>query len=443
MKQTVSGFHLSSLISISIRGASVLLAFAISAILARTLGAAEFGVYAFALTIIMLLGVPLFQALSTLSVRAIAAGRVRSGADSLHRYLGWSDRLTLGYVVMILIGLGGVWVFRSFWLQGGPEDLGILLIGVGLILTMGFYASRGSAIRGLGYGNLGQVPDSVLRPGIMAASIATVPLLGSGSGFDSLAAMTLHVLAGLCASIFAVIALRRVIPLKRDRVNTDSAGAPPAGASVWTKAFLPFYGLALLQIANISVDVIILGLFHPDAQVGIYRVAGQLAGLVSFGLLAINPILHGRISRSYAENDLNTLQQTTSMGVRYMVAIAALPFVLLMVFGRPLLETVYGSEFTGGYPALQILLLAQLINVAFGSVAALLNMTGHEKETLLGMLVALCLNLVLCFSLVPAYGLIGAAIANCFATICWNALLWFRVRQRLQVESSIFGAFRR
>lgn len=437
------GLHQSSLISVSIRGVNSLLAFSISAILARTLGSAEFGGYVFALTIIMLLSVPLFQALSTISVREIASGRVPRGADSLKCYFRWADRLTFGYVAIISIVLGGAAVFRGLRRENGLEDLGILLIGAGLILTMGFYGSRGAAIRGLGYDNLGQFPDTVMRPGVLAASVAVVAALGLWTGFDSRAVMALHALAGLCASIFAVIALRHVVNWEGGQIKSERDDAPPTGASLWTRAFMPFYGLALLQIANISVDVIILGIFHSDTQVGIYRIAGQLAGLVSFGLLAINPVLSGRISKSYAERDINALQNIASTGVRYMVAIAGLPFFLLLIFGRQLLEFVYGDVFTTGYPALQILLFAQLINVAFGSVAALLNMTGHEKDTLLGMFVALSSNFVLCFALVPAYGLIGAAIANCVATICWNALLYHRVRRRLHVDSSIFGAFSR
>ena len=178
--------------------------------------------------------------------------------------------------------------------------------------------------------------------------------------FDSLAVMTLHVLASVCAFVFAAAVLRRLRRSNRDSVKRDSvkmANEPRslAGTPAWTRAFVPFYGLALLQIANISVDVIVLGIFQPDTQVGIYRISAQLASLVSFGLLAINPILHGRISKSYAEGDVKTLQSTTSMGVLYMVCQS--PFFILMIFGQPLLG-IYGSEFAGGYAALRILLTA-------------------------------------------------------------------------------------
>ena len=83
-----------------------------------------------------------------------------------------------------------------------------------------------------------------------------------------------------------------------------------------------------------------------------------------------------------------------------------------------------------------IVAIGQLTNAAFGSVAALLNMTGHEKDTMRGMFIAFVVNVVLNLVLVPEYGMVGAATATAISIFILNAVLRYYVKKRLGIESS-------
>ena len=88
-----------------------------------------------------------------------------------------------------------------------------------------------------------------------------------------------------------------------------------------------------------------------------------------------------------------------------------------------------------GFIPLVILTLGQLANASFGSVGALLNMTGHEKDAMKGMMYSLGVNFVLAFLLIPIYGMVGAATSTAVSLMVWNMILRYYVKKRLNIES--------
>jgi len=58
------------------------------------------------------------------------------------------------------------------------------------------------------------------------------------------------------------------------------------------------------------------------------------------------------------------------------------------------------------------LLVAQFFNSVTGPSALYLNMTGRQKKLNVILLISLLINIVLNIILVPAYGMLGAAIST-------------------------------
>ena len=108
----------------------------------------------------------------------------------------------------------------------------------------------------------------------------------------------------------------------------------------------------------------------------------------------------------------------------------------LILIGENFLEIIYGNEYVIGTIALKILVIGQMVNAAFGSVGAILNMTGHEKDAVIGMSIAIVVNVALNFILIPVYGINGAAFSSALAFFIWNSILRHFVKKRLDIESS-------
>ena len=460
LRSTLRGGHDASLmgsllLGLSIKGVSTVATFSIAVMLARNLGPTGYGTYVFALTLISLIALPLQSGLSNLVVREIAKLSLPSDTSLYTQLLTWArTRVLIIFAAVLALGV-------ALWVTLGQPPLttpstrtSVIAIGVLLIVTIPFTAIQASAMRGLGFGNLGQVPDLFIRHcsfmALLTCAALTLPAMSrqdgqtepGSSALSPMLAMGLHVLASAIAFCLAALFLRRV------QTRTAQAGLATApantanetGPDAWQVASWALLSVAGLQLLNSSIDVLTLGWLRGDTEVGLYRVLVQLSTLVAFGLMAINPVLHGRIARLYASKEMAAMQRMVTRGVLLCLVVAAVPMLALFAYGTPILTWLFGPEYAAQGLALKIILCGQLANVAFGAVAALLNMTGHQSDTLRGMLIAVAFNLVLNLTLVPSYGIMGAAIATALSTALWKALLWHMVWKRLKIDSSILGA---
>jgi O-antigen/teichoic acid export membrane protein len=223
---------------------------------------------------------------------------------------------------------------------------------------------------------------------------------------------------------------------------TELSGARSSfNGAVWLKSSIPFGLSAALQLVNGRTDVLTLGFFRTDAEIGIYRVASQMAAVVVFALLSVNIIQGPHIAHLYSKGDMQLLQKMITRSAQ-AVMLFALPVVfVIIVFGQIIIRTVFGPEYESAYIPLVILCVGQLVNAAMGSVGALLNMTGHEGDTTRSIFIAAIVNVAMNLSLVPFWGIIGAAVATACTLIVWNVIMWHKVRTRIGIEPSLF--FRR
>jgi O-antigen/teichoic acid export membrane protein len=246
-------------------------------------------------------------------------------------------------------------------------------------------------------------------------------------------AMALHALAAFVAFVVGAVLLLRALP------NPVRAATPTYNTRVWLASALPLSFIAGMQIINNQTDIVMLGLFTTAEDVGVYRIAAHGAHLVAFTLGAINMVISPHIARLYKAGDHERLQHMLTWSARLILA-SALPVALAFtLFGEQILGFLFGSEFTGGYWALVILCAGQLINAAMGSVAFILNMTGHERDSAWGISAAAGVNVLLNLALIPSFGIEGAATATAASLAIWNIILARRVFQRTGLVSTAIG----
>ena len=94
----------------------------------------------------------------------------------------------------------------------------------------------------------------------------------------------------------------------------------------------------------------------------------------------------------------------------WVVRLSLPAFVALLVFPDELLR-LFGPDFAAGAAVTVILALGQLVNAATGPCGTLLNMSGRVALNMADNLAALVLNVLLNLWLIPAYGIVGAAVA--------------------------------
>ena len=90
----------------------------------------------------------------------------------------------------------------------------------------------------------------------------------------------------------------------------------------------------------------------------------------------------------------------------------AWPIYFTLALFAPVLLRAFGHHYSGGASALAILALAMLVATGIGPVDIVLLMGGRSTWNLFNVIVALILNIVIGWILIPRIGIAGAAVAS-------------------------------
>lgn len=404
--------------------------FLVTVVLARVLGAEGYGIYAYAYALVMLLSLPAQAGLPNLVLRETARGIAEGRPDLVQGVWRWASQAG-ALVSVALIGLAAALLVL---LRGGRMGVQewALAWALSLVPLVVLGNIRGAALRGLGCIVPGQLPEFVIRPGLFLVLALGLGLVSSGRP-SAAAAMALHVAAAAIAFIVGGFMLWRFTPRAVWQTQPQYAG------QAWLSSVFPLAIIAAMQTINHQADILILGLFQSDREVGLYRVAVQSATLASFGLQAVNTVVAPRFARLYTKGKMDELQRLATISARVVLSFNVAVTVLFVLFGKVFLISVFGPAFVASYIPLLILLLGQFINAAMGSVGFLLNMTGHEKDTARVLVIAASINVILNFLCIPWSGMVGAAFASATSMALWNALLWRTARRRLGINTMAFS----
>ena len=395
-----------------------------SILLARALGPQGYGQYAFVMAVIALLALPIGPGLGQLVTREVA--RYHHGEDwSLFRGLlrrahQW---ILLGSVVMI----GAVAIVAGHNAAWAVDDRWTLLFMASLMLPLlGLNALRSHTLRGLRYVFQAQLPELLARP---AFHLVFAGVLLVGGALTPATALGSQIAATGLAFLLGAWLLARYWPAQVKVADPDYRHGE------WARALLPFTLMAAVSTLNAQIGILALGWLGTDEDVAVLQVAQQGALLVVLSMTIVNLVIGPHITRAHREGDKARLQQLSRQSSRAALAVAlpiALAFILL---GKPILLFVYGEAYaaTVTWP-LAILAFGQLVNVAFGSVGTFLTMSGYERDTLTGQIIALVVNGAAAVALIPFLGVIGAAIAVTTGLLTWNVVLAAKFVQRFQLR---------
>ncbi len=403
--------------------------FLVSIALARGLGPGGYGVYSYVMALVALLVIPSELGMPALMTREVAVTNARKDWGHMRGLIRRAHQATgLFTVVLTAIGAAALWVWGD---RVGPARLGTMWVGLLLVPIVSLNALRSSMLRGLRKVLLAQFPEQIVRPLAFLILIVVVAAAASGP-------MTPAQVMGLQVAATAAAFVCGLILFLRHRPPELLLAVPAYKTAFWLKSSVPFGLTAAMQLINGRTDIFVLGLFRADHEIGIYRVACQIAALVTFGLSIVNSVQGPHIAHLYATGDKRRLQQMVTRSSRGILLITLVIVAAILLFGKVFLDRVYGIEYASAFVPLVILCVGQLVSATAGSVASLLNMTGHERDTMKGLMIAASLNLVLNFTLTPLWGATGSALATASTLITWNLFLLRIVHVRIGIHPSAF-----
>jgi len=174
------------------------------------------------------------------------------------------------------------------------------------------------------------------------------------------------------------------------------------------------YPMALSAISFFlmqSTDVLFISAYDTFDSVAYYSIAVKLASVTALALISVNIVIAPKIATIYNDKNFYELKSILKKATRINVVISLPIIIVLLCFSEYILST-FGINYVLAKSALWVLLIAQFFNSVTGPSALYLNMTGRQKKLNVILLISLLINIVLNIILVPAYGMLGAAIST-------------------------------
>jgi O-antigen/teichoic acid export membrane protein len=393
--------------------------FVLAVLLARLLGADQYGLYSIALTVATLGSAFSVIGLDSALVRYIAIYRRRGERPgvlgTLRVGLGLPMLASLVPAVALLV-LAGPFAREVI---GDPRLEPLLRIVALLVPAMVANSVLAATLQGAQRIGWAVVAEQFAQP-ISRFAILLVFIV---AGLTAELAILASTLSTVVAAGLLLLFVNRHVSLSG--VGTAAASERQLGTML--RFSLPVYFSNIVNTVGSNLQTLFLGAMASVASAGIFAVANQI--------MLIGAIFHAAIVQSsmaiFAElhdaNDrarLKHLYQTTS---KWTVTLN-LPFVALALMFPQALLSLFGAEFLSGAPALALLGLATLANAATGSSGAVLDMTGHTRVKLLNSTLSVALAIALNLALIPPLGVIGAAIAVIGSVSSVNLLRLIEVR---------------
>ena len=390
-------------------------------VLARKVGATDYGVYTFALSFTSLLVVAGGIGQDVVLTREVARDRRR-----LSEYLANSvaSRLVLNLSLLLLAV-----TIATVAGMAGEARLVILLLGLGAIidtlLKLVFAVFQA-------FERLGPVPVVLIAQRWVTTAAALVALYLGG---EVVAVAAIYFAVALLAFALGIALVYRLVARPRWAVTVE-------GCRRVTKEAVPI-GVALIALEILfRIDTSMLAVFKPPADVGQYGAAYRLLEASLFVTWSVNAAVLPVLSRLSSESR-PSVGFVFQRALKLVLAISLPMAVGAAVLAQPLITTLYGEQYRPAATALALLAPAILLFPVSSLSSALLYSQHRQRVVAYSYAAIVVQNVATNLVLIPRFSYNGAAASTSISEllIAVTLLVISRPqRERLQARRLLAGA---
>lgn len=404
---------------------SAVAGFALSLILARTLGTSGSGTVFQVISVFTIASAVAKLGLDTTAVWLLPR-LAADGPDDVRR----ATRILLLGSLLGGIATGVVLFAIAPLLDGDAQDLATITRIAAVFMPFSSVATVGLAItRGLGgvrdYVLIGSVGLPVGR--LVAVSVA------AAFAATAIVASAAWLMVLVVAAVLALIAVQRT--MRRFRAN--GAGHTPDRELIRRiGAFsAPRTLSSTIEQSLQWLDVLVVGLLAGPAAAGVYGVVSRLVQAGTIPSTSMRIVVAPEFSRMLHQDRHAELNELYTRTAQWIVLFSMPIYVLLAVLAAPVL-TIFGPGFEVGATALAVMCVGAAVSASTGNVQSLLLMSGRSGWAALNKVIVLAVSILLLLTLVPLFGIVGAAFASAVSVSLDAILAALQVRHGVKVRSS-------
>jgi O-antigen/teichoic acid export membrane protein len=365
----------------------------------------------------------------------LGLGWAKSGARYVTEYLETDPtqvryviRSTLGYVVASAVVVGTVfWLFHGdiARLLGSGAVEPFLLVGVGYLVCYPLAVATRllfNAFNRITWSAVLRAVDGVGRLGFATLFVLV--------GFGAPGALLGYVAGFLVATAAGLVVLYRefytTLPATGDR------------ESGLRKRILR-YGVPLTvtsgaDVLDKRVDAILVGVIVGPVAVGFYTLAKQIVDFAIVPAQSIDTAIAPRLGERKASDELASAGRIYGTALKHVLLLYVPAGVGLAVVAAPTIRYVFGPEYLGTVPVLQVFGVFLVINAVNYITTNSLDYLGRGRERAVVNGGTSLANFGLNLLLIPAIGVVGAAVATVVTHAVYTGANLYYLQREVPVE---------
>jgi len=365
--------------------------FVLYALVARYLGAYEFGQLSLGITFFYM-----FQILAAVGLKTLITREVAKDKTKTEQYFVNSSAVVVMSVSLSIITL--LLVIRL--LDYAPDttsiiflmSLGLLPASLSLICEAVF-----EAWEKMHYITYAMIPANIAKVGLAFL------LLAGGYPLIYLVIMLFFIRLIILGIQWWLISQKITRPRPKIDLNFSLA---------LVKSSVTFFGIEGISVIWATLSIIVLSKFANETKVGLYSAARQLTLPIAVMMRSIMASVFPIMARKFGTG-IQSLNQVSEYLIQVMVSIILPAVVGLYCLADSALLFVYGGgDFVEASAVLRIMVWGPLFTAFIYVFGYTLLASHREKVTLRIVIINLMVKLVCAFALISQFGLIGAAIAG-------------------------------
>jgi len=194
-----------------------------------------------------------------------------------------------------------------------------------------------------------------------------------------------------------------------------------------------FLSAAFVEILGWA-DTFFIGIFLDTYNVGIYNIALSLATSLNIFLGTFAKISFPIISELKANNNRNQINNIFRTASRWGFLLSLPFFLLAIILPSQIISITFGGDYAAGSTAFSILIIAFFLNVITGPTTEVIKSFSKVNIIFWTSIFTAIFNIILNISLIPSFGLIGAALATTLSFSGREIFLFFYTKRLLNMR---------
>lgn len=409
--------HRASLLSICVRGFTVIAGFVIAFLIGNRFGAEALGIYALVTQTAMFLSIVAVGGLDLSIVKyfPVIAGKPAYKCRTVFALFLACSGICLAVTTLVLL-------FGNFYFSQFPEvpsdTLLLAVLGV-IFVSRAFTRTTSAFLRSQRSYVYSQVVEGLLIPLPVIAFV----LLGWAENVVDILLATASF--GLLAITIGILS-----SFQKTTKSHNGLSAPIRGLFITA---LPLWAVAIIKNFGDWYALSIVGAELSVADAGLFRIAVQIATSLAIITVGLFGVFSPQISTAIAQDDPQAVARLARTATFLSLALA-FPAIAILGGGADLILRLVGEEFVAARTPLLILLVGQFVYMVSGPSGILLALMGKQSVNLYIALAALlCLATTIPIA-AKVYGLLGVAFALAAITSGQNIAIYLAVRRLLHID---------